>query len=81
MCESFAGLSPLQVSDFIKEELPQVGTEVLQQIVDHKLDGDTFLSLNDEYLREVAPLLGDRMKLKKLIVKLLEPDVSYFIFY
>ena len=33
----------------------------------YKIDGEAFLELTEEYLREVAPILGDRIKLKKII--------------
>ena len=50
--------------------MPKIENDVLEKIVEHKIDGETFLVLNDEYLREVAPLLGDRLKIKKVIVRL-----------
>ncbi|CAI8031484.1 hypothetical protein GBAR_LOCUS17865 [Geodia barretti] len=40
---------------------------ILDNIFEHKIDGEVFLSLNDENLREIAPLLGDRLKIKRLI--------------
>ena len=41
----------------------------------HKIDGLTFIQLNEEYLRELAPLLGDRIKIKKLVsVALNQPE-------
>ena len=57
---------------YIQEELQGIG-DVLDNIRKHKIDGETFLQLNEEYLREVAPLLGDRIKLKTLITKARNP--------
>ena len=57
--------SPEEVRKYVLEKIPQVDANVLDKIVEHKIDGETFLVLNEEYLREVAPLLGDRLKIKK----------------
>ena len=76
-------MARFEVHDYIQEEIPQIEKDVLENIVLHKIDGETFLVLNDEYLREIAPLLGDRLKLKKLIVKLQvveEPLVSLYLY-
>ena len=78
-CEYMASLekfSPEEVRDYVSDELPFIESSVLDKIVEHKINGETFLLLNDEYLREIAPLLGDRLKIKKIIVKLLEKDES-----
>lgn len=78
----FEEFSPEDVRDYILEEIPQIEKDVLEKIVLHKIDGETFLVLTDAYLREIAPLLGDRLKMKKLIVKLQvveEPLVSFYI--
>lgn len=80
----FEEFSPEDVRDYIQEEIPQIEKDVLEKIVLHKIDGETFLVLNDEYLWEIAPLLGDRLKMKKLIVKLQvveEPLVSFMFVY
>lgn len=61
----FEGFSPEEVRDYV-QQLPQLDQEVLNKIVKHKIDGETFLFLNGEYLREIAPLLGDRLKIKKV---------------
>jgi len=73
---SLEKFSPEEVRDYVSDELPFIESSVLDKIVEHKIDGETFLLLNDEYLREIAPLLGDRLKIKKIIVKLLEKDES-----
>lgn len=63
--ESFETFSPSQVCDYLKQEIPTLSQDVLRQLEEHKIDREVFLGLNDEYLREVAPLLGDRLKIKK----------------
>ena len=47
---------------------------MIEKLVQHKIDGKMFLSLNDEYLWETVPSLGDRLKIKKLINQLLVTD-------
>ena len=46
---------------------------------EHKVNGEVFLALNDEYLRELAPGLGDRLKMKRVIAATLagKSPVSY----
>lgn len=44
---------------------------ILEKILQHKIDGSVFLQLSDDDLKELSPLLGDRIKLKRL----LRPDV------
>ena len=46
-------------------EFSDLEDHVLENIKKHKIDGQTFLQLNEEYPKEVAPPLGDRLKLKK----------------
>ena len=79
MAGRFEEFTPEDVRKYVQEKVPQIETNVLEKIVEHKIDGETFLVLNDEYLREVAPLLGDRLKIKKLVVQLQADDslVSY----
>ena len=55
-----------------KEELfiwlsPKVGDDVAQAVLDNELSGAELLDLNDDELKEVAPKLGPRKALKKLI--------------
>ena len=75
-------LSPEEVCAYLKEQIPFISEGILERFVDHKIDGEVFLQLNDENLREIAPLLGDRLKLKKIINKALaESFVSHFMYY
>jgi len=64
---SFEKLSPDEVCVYLKQEIPTIAEDILEKVVEHKIDGEVFLSLNDEYLREIAPLLGDRLKLKRVL--------------
>lgn len=59
--------SPQRVCVYLKKEIPSLSDDILDCVITHKIDGETFLELNDEYLKEIAPRLGDRLKLKKLI--------------
>ena len=73
---------PKRFCAYLKEQSPLISEGILERFVEHKIDGEVFLELNDEYLREIAPLLGDRLKLKKIINKALaESLVSHFLYY
>ena len=75
------GLSPEEVCAYLKEQIPFISEGILERLVEYKIDGEVFLQLNDEYLREMA-LLGDRLKLKKIINKALaESLVSHILYY
>ena len=55
-----------------KEELfiwlsPKIGDDIAQAVLDNGLSGADLLDLSDEELKEVAPKLGPRKALKKLI--------------
>ena len=56
MAGSFDSLSPDEVCDFPKDQIPSISDSILNE---HKIDGEVFLALTDEYLQEIAPLLGD----------------------
>ena len=59
--------------DYLSTEITSISEDVLSNLRRHKVDGKIFVQLNKEYLREVAPLLGDRLKLKKGISEAFEP--------
>jgi len=59
--------SPTDVCVFLKEQIPNISESILEAIEDHKIDGGVFMELTEEYLREIAPLLGDRLKIKRAI--------------
>ena len=76
MAAVFERLSPAEVCDYLKEQIPSISHSILEKIVEHKIDGEVFLALNEEYLREVAPLLGDRLKVKRAISTALSKTCS-----
>ena len=63
----FEDLSPEKLCIFLKQKIPTLSEDILTKTVAYKIDGEVFLGLNDEYLREIAPLLGDRMKLRRVL--------------
>ena len=67
MAGKFEGLSPRALCLRLKQDIPSISESILDKILEHKIDGEVFLSLNDENLREIAPLLGDRLKIKRVI--------------
>lgn len=60
-------LSSSELCDQLKKQIPSLSETILHQIEENKIDGEVFFSLDDESLRELAPLIGDRLKLRKLI--------------
>ena len=68
------GKSVEQLCDYLREE--DVDEAILINIKKHKIDGSLFVQLSDEYLHEIALLLGDRLQLKNIITRVLDtPDV------
>ena len=49
----------------------QYSTELLQNVRENAVTGNVFLQLSDEQLKEIAPKLGDRVRLKRLQTELL----------
>ena len=79
--QNIESLSPEEVCAYLKDQIPFISEGILERFVEHKIDGEVFLELNDEYLREIAPLLGERLKLKKIINKAIaESLVSHFLY-
>ncbi len=64
---AFDGLSPEEVVVFLKELIPTLSESILKTIVEQKIDGEVFLELDDSSMREIAPLLGDRLKIKRVL--------------
>ena len=77
--EEFSTRSPEEVYEYLRCTLPTLSQSILETILEHKIDGETFLQLEDEDLKEIAPLLGDRIKLKRCIQtqKTSRPTVSF----
>ena len=64
----FSWFTEENVRDFVKKEIPNISVEVLESIISYKIDGEVFMEIEDEaYLTEIAPIVGDRIKLKKAI--------------
>ena len=59
MAAGFEGLSPEEICAYVKEQIPSISDEILERFKEHEIDGSVFLELNDEYLREIAPRLGE----------------------
>ena len=59
-------LSVEELGNFLNERIPDIDYNTLENFKRHKIDGPTFTLLDDEYLKELCPLLGDRIKVKNL---------------
>ncbi len=67
MANKVESFSPGDVCSYLRHQLPSIDKAIFDKILEHKIDGEVFVSLNDEYLREIAPLLGDRIKIKRVV--------------
>ena len=56
LAANIESLSPEEVCAYLKEQITFISEGILERFVEHKIDGEVFLELNDEYLREIAPL-------------------------
>ena len=61
------GLDELDKEELVMWLSPKVGDDVAQAVLDNGLSGAELLDLTDDELKEVAPKLGPRKALKKLI--------------
>ena len=59
--------SPEDVCKFVKDQFPAISEAVMDEITSHDVDGETFIALDDENLKEIAPKLCDRVKMKKAV--------------
>ena len=81
MAADLEALSPGEICAYLKEQIPSITEELLEKFKEHEIDGSVFLELNDEYLREISPRLGERLKLKRIITRALNSSlVSYVRF-
>ncbi len=55
------------VTSFLRENVPGISADVLSNIITQKIDGEILSELSDSEMREIAPLLGDRLKIKRVI--------------
>lgn len=64
-----SSFTPEEVCVFLKEQVPGISENVLQIVAYQNVDGEVFLELGNDkdYLQDIAPLLGDKMKVKKAI--------------
>ncbi len=52
---SFQGKSVSQLSEYIFSEFRDIDDKVIENLRKNKVDGETFLQLDEEYLKEIAP--------------------------
>ena len=52
---------------FVRKELPSLDEDVIGNFKQDKIDGIAFMELDGDYLWELHPVLGDHMKIKKLV--------------
>ena len=57
-------LSVQDLSDLVLES--GITVEVADNILEHCINGEMFLSMTEEEIKEVAPKISDRISLKKL---------------
>jgi len=66
-------LTASELCDYLKENVPSLSESVVHEIDSQRIDGEALLQItemsDDRYLREIAPLLGDRIKLRAVISK------------
>lgn len=62
-----------EVCDYL---LHNIDVTILENFKKHKIDGSVFVRLTEEYLLEVAPLLCDRLKIKRAIADTLDVTSS-----
>ena len=65
----FEELSPSEVVSYLSAEVPDLDKTVLENFITHKISGDVFIDLTEEYLRELVPLVGERLRVKRAVVK------------
>ena len=68
--ETTAKVSKCLVNDLCDEYLAgKVDQDVIATIRSHKITGAMFLSLDNEQLKELFPIVGDQMTVKNLLKK------------
>ena len=77
---NFEALTYELVCAYLKENIPNLSDGVVEKVKEHKIDGEVFLALDDDYLREIAPLLGDRLKMKRVITDAISANSTVSIF-
>lgn len=61
------------VVEYLKTELLDLDEDVLENFWKNKIDGSVFIELNNEYLKDLCPILGSFIKIRKLVQISTEP--------
>lgn len=56
-----------EICEYLIKSIPGIDEDIIENFKRHKIDSSVFIQLTDEYLRELAPLLGDRLKIKRAV--------------
>lgn len=56
-------LSCESVCSFLKGKIPSLSENIMEKLKQQKIYGEVLLELDEDYLCELAPLMGDRLKL------------------
>jgi hypothetical protein len=64
MTIQLTSLSVSELADYIQE---MRDSEIAEIIVQHKLDGECLVSLGNEDIKDLFPLVGDQMFIKRII--------------
>ena len=73
--KSVASLSVDELCSYLLVKLPDLEGETIEAFRFHKVNGETFLQLTDDDIRELTARLGERKAIKRLIDS--SPDVSF----
>ena len=46
-----------------------INSDVISAIISHRVCGELFVSLSDDELKEIAPSIGDRIRLRKVLTE------------
>ena len=60
-------LSSVELGKLLEEH--RIAEEVVDAILDNEVTGECFLLLTEQEIKELAPKIGDRVKLRQLISK------------
>ena len=72
---SLASLSVDELCSYLLARLPDLERETIEAFRFHKVNGETFLQLTDDDIRELTARLGERKAIKRLIDS--PPDMIY----
>ena len=72
---SLASLSVDELCSYLLVRLPDLERETIEAFRFHKVNGETFLQLTDDDIRELTARLGERKAIKRLIDS--SPDTSF----